>query len=109
MTLSVMPCPGPPEPGYHVLVTRTFLAVVVVRYANNNNGAIIMSKNLRDNENNNRFKGKKVLRFLATIGLAAAMTGCGKLGYLLSNERVVTQTTTTSSSSATLFLPSPAR
>lgn len=48
-----------------------------------------MSKNLRDNENNNRFKGKKILRFLATIGLAAAMTGCGKLGYLLSNERVV--------------------
>src|SRR5690606_6752447 len=37
---------------------------------------------------NNSNKGKKVLRFLATIGLAAAMTGCGKLGYLLSNDRV---------------------
>src|SRR5690606_16227736 len=88
-TLSVMPCCEHGKHATYAQVTRIAIRKWAAVTKNNYNGAIRMNKNQSSIGNNSRFKGKKVLRFLATIGLAAAMTGCGKLGYLLSNDRVV--------------------
>lgn len=49
-----------------------------------------MNRKLFSTSKTSSFKGKGFLRLLATVGMAVAMTGCGKLGYLLSNDRVVT-------------------
>ena len=37
----------------------------------------------------NNLKTTGTLRFLAAVGLSLAMTGCGQLGQLLSNDKVI--------------------